>query len=136
MTALETTDDGRCLFGLREVVGLPVRIGDVDIGRVRDVLLNRTLGHVLGLVVDGRGAHRHFLPWLAARVERDHVSALSIFALLSPSELVFYIDNGTPLNEQLGRHVDDVVVDAEGDVVTVVAPRARQARPTGVRRPS
>ena len=137
MTALETMDDGGSRFGLRELVGLPVRIGDVDVGRVTDVLLNRTLGHVLGLVVEGRGAHRHFLPWLAARVEADHVSALSIFALLSTSELVFYVDNGSPLSEQLGRDVDDVVVDAEGDVVTLVAlGTRRRARRTAVRRAS
>ena len=125
MTLRESANGGPCLYGLRELVGLPVRIGDVDSGRISDVLLSRSLGHVLGFVVDDRGAPRHFLPWLASRVEGDHVAALSTFALLSTSELAFYVDNGIPLSDEL-RQVDDVVVDGEGGVVTLVARRARR----------
>lgn len=84
------------------------------------MLLNRSLGHVLGFVVDGRGAHRHFLPWVAARLEEDHVATLSIFGLLSTSELAFYLDNGARLSEELSGFVDDVVVDRDGDVVSLV----------------
>ena len=96
-------------------IGLPVRIGDVGVGRIRDVLFNRGFGHVLGFVVDGRGAHRHFLPWVAAAFEPDHVQAKSVFALLSTSELVFYIDNGESLVGEVGR---DMLVDRDGDTIT------------------
>ena len=58
------------------------------------------------------------------------------FALLSTSELACYVDNGVPLSDEL-RQVDDVVVDGEGGVVTLVARRARRpARRTLVWRAS
>jgi PRC-barrel domain protein len=110
----------------RDLVGMRVRIGDVVVGRIVDVLLNRSLGHVLGFVVEGRGAHRHFLPWVAGTVEDGHVVTLSVFALLSTSELAFYLDNGLPLREVLGappdgnRILEDVLVDRDGDVVSLV----------------
>ncbi|HEX3289800.1 MAG TPA: PRC-barrel domain-containing protein [Gaiella sp.] len=112
----------------RDLVGLRVRIGDVVVGRISEVLLNRSLGHVLGFVVEGRGAHRHFLPWVAGTVENGHVVTLSVFALLSTSELAFYLDNGVRLAEVLGTPrdgaiLDDVVVDRFGDVVSLVERR-------------
>jgi hypothetical protein len=103
-----------------------VRIGDVVVGRIVDVLLNRSIGHVLGFVVEGRGAHRHFLPWVAGTVEDGHVVALSVFALLSTSELAFYLDNGLPLLDVVDAPhngdgiLEDVLVDRDGDVVSVV----------------
>lgn len=127
MAAVEPRDNG-WPHPLRPLVGRPVRIGDVDVGRISDVLLNRSLGHVLGFVVDGRGAHRHFLPWVAARLEEDHVATLSIFGLLSTSELAFYLDNGARLSEELRGFVDDVVVDRDGDVVSLVNATHRVGR--------
>jgi hypothetical protein len=96
------------------------------VGRIVDVLLNRSIGHVLGFVVEGRGAHRHFLPWVAGTVEDGHVVALSVFALLSTSELAFYLDNGLPLLDVVDAPhngdgiLEDVLVDRDGDVVSVV----------------
>lgn len=124
MAAVEPTDNG-WPHPLRTLVGKPVRIGDVDVGRISDVLLNRSLGHVLGFVVDGRGAHSHFLPWVAARLAEDHVATRSIFGLLSTSELAFYLDNGSRLSEELRGFVDDVVVDRDGDVVSLVNARPK-----------
>ena len=96
-------------------IGQQVRIGDVAVGRIRDVLVNRGFGHVLGFVVDGRGAHRHFLPWVAAEFETDHVQAKSVFALLSTSELAFYVDNG----ESLARDGQpEMLVERDGDTVS------------------
>ena len=95
-------------------IGLPVRIGDVGVGRISDVLFDRGFGHVLGFVVDGRGAHRLFLPWVAAALEPDHVQAKSVFALLSTSELVFYLDNGVSLSGEVGR---DMLVGRDGDTI-------------------
>jgi hypothetical protein len=103
-----------------------VRIGDVVVGRILDVLLNKSLGHVLGFVVERRGAHRHFLPWVAGTVEDRHVVTLSVFALLSTSELGFYLDNGLLLADVMddprdgGGILDDVLVEREGDVASLV----------------
>jgi hypothetical protein len=129
MAVLESIDHGRCRYRLSALVGLPVRIGDVEVGRIADVILNRSFGHALGFVVAGRGAHRHFLPWVAARVEGDHVATHSIFALLSTSELAFYLGHGAPLSGELPNRVEDVLVDAEGDVLALLdrAPRGAAA---------
>lgn len=120
------SDDRGWPCSTRDLVGMRVRIGDVVVGRIVDVLLNRSLGHVLGFVVEGRGAHRHFLPWVAGTVEDGHVVALSVFALLSTSELAFYLDNGLPLRDVLDTPHDgdgileNVLVDRDGDVVSIV----------------
>ena len=112
----------------RSLVGLPVRIGDVEVGRIADVLFNRSLGHVFGLAVDGRRAHRHFLPWVAVVVAEDHVETRSVHALLATTALVFYIDNGVGLTSELERSLlDDVLVDANGDVSSVVDDRRADA---------
>jgi hypothetical protein len=131
VVAVESTDDLQWPHPLRHLIGMPVRIGDVDVGRISDVLLNRSLGHVLGFAVEGRGAHRHFLPWVAARLDGDHVATLSIFGLLSTSELAFYVDNGARLTEELRGFVEDILVDRDGDVVSLVsaaAPRRPRVR--------
>lgn len=124
--AFAPSDDGGWPCSTRDIVGMRVRVGDVVVGRIVDVLLNRSLGHVLGFVVEGRGAHRHFLPWVAGMVEDGHIVTLSVFALLSTSELAFYLDNGLPLASVLGAAPDggvileDVLVDRDGDVVSLV----------------
>ena len=120
------SDDRGWPCSTRDIVGMRVRIGDVVVGRIVDVLLHRSLRHVLGFVVEGRGTHRHFLPWAAGLVEDGHVATRSVFALLSRSELAFYLDNGLPLAGVLGapRHggaiLEDVLVDRDGDVVSLV----------------
>lgn len=124
--AFAPSDDRGWPRSTRDVVGMRVRIGDVVVGRITEVLLNKSLGHVLGFVVEGRGAHRHFLPWVAGTVEDGHVVTLSVFALLSTSELAFYLDNGVPLADVLDAPrdgngiLDDVLVDREGDVASLV----------------
>jgi hypothetical protein len=120
VVAVESREDGRGGSALRRLVGTAVRIGDVDVGRISDVLLDRRLAHVLGFVVAGSGPHgRLFLPWVAAVVEDDRVSARSTYSLLSTSELAFYVDNGLRLTDQLNAGLDDLVVDRRGDVVSV-----------------
>ena len=51
MRALEPSA-GRRIYGLRALVGLPVRIGEVGVGRVSEVLLDRSHGHCLGFVLE------------------------------------------------------------------------------------
>ena len=41
MAVLESTDHGRCRYRLGALVGLPVRIGDVEVGRIADVLMEK-----------------------------------------------------------------------------------------------
>jgi hypothetical protein len=134
MAAREPSDEPLWPCPARSLLARKVRIGDVTVGRVADVLLNRGVGHVLGLVVEGRSGQLHFLPWVAARVEDGHVAPISVFALLSATELSFYLENGVRLILALeglgaaGSPLDDVLVDRDGDV-TAVVPRRPAATP-------
>ena len=100
----------------RELAGLPVRLGAVEIGTVVDVLVSPTIAYVLGLEVQGRDGRRHFLPWVGAVHDDAAVEPASVFSLLSASELAVYVDNGVRLLEcerevRVGR--DGVLLPAE-----------------------
>lgn len=103
-------------------------------GRVADVLLNRGVGHALGFVVEGRWGQLHFLPWIAARVGDTDVAPVSVFALLSATELSFYLENGVRLTSALdgpgaaGSPLDDILIDRDGDVIQI-APRRPATTP-------
>jgi hypothetical protein len=105
------------------LIGAPIQVGNVEVSRVRDVLLNKALGQVLGFSVVGRGAYVHFLPWLAADIQPDAV-VRSVFTLLSPTELAVYAEHGVALRADGpsadGRPIVDVLVEPEGDVARVV----------------
>jgi hypothetical protein len=108
---------------------MPVRLADVMVGRVVDVIYDADFGHALGFDVETRSEQerRHrFLPWVAADVGANHVEIRSVFALLSASELAFYVANGASLVAELWRtgpkdeRLADVVVGREGRVVAVL----------------
>jgi hypothetical protein len=125
VAGVESGDVGSWPVALRRLIGLPVVVGGLGVGRTSDVILDPSLGHVLGFVVDVRGARRHFLPWVAVQVEGDNVAMLSILPLLSSSELAFYLDNGLLLTDTLG----EIVADRSGDIVSPLGPvRQRRGR--------
>jgi hypothetical protein len=93
------------------LISIPVRIGDVEVARVRDVLLDKSLGHALGFSVVGRGGHVYFLPWLAAEITPDAVMARSVFTLLSPTEFAVYAEQGVALRGDAPRQGTRVVED-------------------------
>ncbi|HWO82058.1 PRC-barrel domain-containing protein [Gaiella sp.] len=113
----------------RSLLGRKVRVGDVNVGSVADVVVNRSVGHVLGLVVEGRSGQPHFLPWVAARVEEDQIVPTSVFGLLSATELSFYLENGVRLSHAIdgpgaaGGPLDDLLIDPDGDVAAIVRRR-------------
>ena len=90
-----------------------MRIGEVDVGIVCDVLCARDLGHVLGLEVRDNGRHS-FLPWVAAEIESDHITLRSVYSLLSATELALYIDNGVRLAEGGMERRRGLYVEREG----------------------
>lgn len=113
----------------RSLLGRKVRVGDVNVGSVADVVVNRSVGHVLGLVVEGRSGRLHFLPWVAARVEEGQIVPTSVFGLLSATELRFYLENGVRLSHAIdgpgaaGSPLDDLLIDPDGDVAAIVRRR-------------
>lgn len=111
---------------IRSLIGTPVRVGDVAVGRVSDVVFDHDLARVVGLVVSTRGTHRRFLPWIAATRTPSHVATSSVLAVLSTSELAFYLEHGTKLSDELrrldahGSLLADVLVRRDGMVVSLV----------------
>ena len=90
-----------------------MRIGEVDVGIVSDVLCARDLGHVLGLEVRDKG-RRSFVPWVAAEIESDHIALRSVYSLLSATELALYVDNGVSLANRAKAGATGLCVEREG----------------------
>ena len=98
---------------VRTLLGLPVRLGDVTLGRVEDIVLQPGLDRIVGLVLEGRGGLSLFLPWVAASPEPDRVSIGSVFALLAGPELDFYVANGVRLSDApIGALPEALVADS------------------------
>jgi hypothetical protein len=129
MASRDSTAEPLWPCSARSLLARKVRVGDVNVGRVADVVVNRGVGHVLGLVVESRSGQLHFLPWVAARVEEEEIAPVSVFALLSATELSFYLEKGIRLSHALdgpgaaGSPLDDVLIDPDGDVTSVVPRR-------------
>jgi sporulation protein YlmC with PRC-barrel domain len=97
---------------LDDLVLRPVNEGGRRIGTVEDVVLNCTLGRVLGVdvVCDGR---RRFVPWVTLSV-RDEELALTVPLDRVPRGLSLLLAHGTRLSET--RHGPGVVVDRLGEL--------------------
>jgi hypothetical protein len=86
-----------------ELLTLPIRHGDIELGRAVDVLLDLDAGRALGLEVRCRDDARRFLPFGAAQLGPDGTQAGSPLALLD--DLGFYRARGTGLRELRGTTV-------------------------------
>ena len=104
---------------VQSLLGLPVRLGDVALGHVADLVLEQGFDRVVGFLVEGRGRPRLFLPWVAASPEPDRVSIGSVFALLSGAELDFYLADGVRLREAPDDAVTDARIDQSGALTPV-----------------
>jgi hypothetical protein len=107
-----------CTWPIRgsDLLGLPVRIGRVDVGEVRDLLCSRDLGHVLGLEIAGHDRQPSFLPWIAADIAADHVAVRSVVSLLSTSELAIYVDYGVRFSQRANGRGAGLAVEREGQL--------------------
>lgn len=109
------------------LLSLPVRVDDILVGHVVDLILDAQLARALGLEVRcGDGEHR-FLPFAAARISADGVDTRTPLALLDGPELAFYAARGarfrTMRGEQargLGGPLADVELDEAGEVSRLV----------------
>jgi len=115
------------------LLGLPVRLHGLQLGRPTDLLLDRDAMRAVGIdVLCGDGAHR-FLPLPTAVVEADAITITSPLVLLEADELAFYRSRSFTLGSLRGRAVEregatlgmlrDVIVAADGDLAAVVVER-------------
>jgi uncharacterized protein YrrD len=116
------------------LLGLPVRLHGLQLGRPTDLLLDREGMRALGIdVVCGDGAHR-FLPLPTAVIEADAINITSPLVLLEADELAFYRSRSSTLSSLRGRPVQrrdgatlgmlrDVIVATDGELAAVLLER-------------
>ncbi len=125
--------DTRCaLVSAGELLGAPVRAGDLAVGAVDDVLLTRDLLAAVGCSVRRASGESHLLPWLAGRVERRCVRVrrrLSVLELDARAGVRLTELTGVRLPG--GGTVADVLVDPLARVVGVVVGHGSRARVVG-----
>ena len=127
------------------LLGRPVRLRGIRLGRPTDVLLDPASMRVVGLEVACGDDARRFLPLGAARVRDDEIAVRSALLLLEGDDLSFYRRRGRLLSAMRGRGVSlagrpvgvlrDVLLDADG-AVTLLEVETRDGRaPVRIRVP-
>ena len=117
----------------RELLGLPVRLHGIQLGRPIDLILDRERRRVLGFDVRCGDDERRFLP-LAAIVREAELAIVSPLVLLAEAELAFYTERGSTFAALRGSDVvrrddlvgvlEDVVFTKDGPIVDVVVETA------------
>jgi hypothetical protein len=121
-----------------ELLGLPLRLHGVQLGRPTDLLLDRETMRAVGLdVLCGDEVHR-FLPLATATVGDAAISIPSALVLLEEDELAFYRSRAFSLSSLRGRPVKrdgrevgvlrDVVVGADRAVLAVIVESGGETR--------
>jgi uncharacterized protein YrrD len=118
-----------------ELLGLPVRLHGIQLGRPVDLLLDPDAQRAVGFdLLCGDEVHR-FLPLPTAAVGRDQIRILSPFVLLEQDELDFYRARTLALRRLRGRAVErkgrkvgllqDIVVAGDGQLVAAIVENER-----------
>ena len=88
-----------------QLLGLPIRLHGIQLGRAIDVIVDTTTWRVLGFdALCGDDVHR-FLPLAAVRLFADGLAVGSALMLLEDVELAFYRKRGSTLRSLRGRSV-------------------------------
>lgn len=118
-----------------ELLGLPVRLHGLQVGRPVDLLLDPEAHRAVGLdLLCGDEVHR-FLPLQTAAIGDEEIRILSPFVLLEQRELEFYRSRALALGRLRGRPVErhgrkvgllqDVVVAEGGQLVAAIVDNER-----------
>lgn len=115
---------------VEELLGAPVLLHGIQLGRPVDVVLDKDLRRALGFEVRCGDESRRFLPLSVARRGERGIELASPLVLLESSELAFYTRRGATFSalrnvpvqvggDRVGTLVD-LVLDEDGAVVEVV----------------
>ncbi|MDQ2967992.1 MAG: PRC-barrel domain-containing protein [Actinomycetota bacterium] len=118
-----------------ELLGLPVRLHGIQVGRPVDLLLDPEAQRAVGLdLLCGDEVHR-FLPLPTAAFRGEEIRILSPFVLLEQHELDFYRARALALGRLRGRPVErngrklgtlqDVVIAEDGRLVAAIVDKKR-----------
>jgi hypothetical protein len=118
------------------LLGLPVRLSGIAIGRPVDVIIDLDGRRALGLDLLCRDESHRFLPLSAASVGRDEIAVSSALTLLSADELAFYRRQARTLRDLRGARVrrgardvgrlQDVLIASDGDITELVLDGGRR----------
>jgi hypothetical protein len=88
---------------VERMLHLPVRFGDIELGRAVDLIVDPTDGRTLGLDILCRDGSHRYLPLPAATAHPDWIEVPSPLLLLDLDERSFYRRQATTLRSLRGR---------------------------------
>lgn len=107
------------------LLGLPIRLHGIMLGRPIDVVLDSGAKRVLGFVVESGDDAPRFLPYAASQPEAEAIAVGSALMLLD--DVSFYRTRGASFRSLLGTEIErenapagtliDMHIDHAGDVV-------------------
>ena len=103
-----------------ELLRLPVRVRDIEVGQPVDLIVDPEPPRVLGIDVLCRDDTHRFLPLAVAAVADDAIEIESPLVLLDFGQVSFYRDEGSTLRGYLAADgnpdLRDVLIAADGTI--------------------
>jgi hypothetical protein len=100
-----------------ELLRLPVRTRNIEIGRPVDVIVDPVHNRAVGFDVLCRDDEHRFLPWTAAVVGEKSISVESPIAMLAEEQLAFYRTRARSLRELVP--LENVLIEPDGTLEVV-----------------
>ena len=101
-----------------ELLRLPVRTRDIEIGHPVDVIVDPGQNRAVGFDVLCRDDEHRFLPWTAAVIKEDSIAVDSPIVMLEEEQLAFYRTRARSLRE-LVPVLENVLVEPDGTLEVV-----------------
>ena len=101
-----------------ELLRLPVRTRDIEVGRPVDVIVDPVRECAVGFDVLCRDDEHRFLPWTAAIVGDGAISVASPLVMLEEEQLAFYRARARSLRE-LVPVLENVLIEPDGRLVII-----------------
>ena len=100
-----------------ELLRLPVRTRNIEIGRPVDVIVDPVHNRAVGFDVLCRDDEHRFLPWTAAVVDETSISVESPIVMLAEEQLAFYRTRARSLRELVP--LENVLIEPDGTLEVV-----------------
>ena len=100
-----------------ELLRLPVRTRNIEIGRPVDVIVDPVHNRAVGFDVLCRDDEHRFLPWTAAVVDERSISVESPIVMLAEEQLAFYRTRARSLRELVP--LENVLIEPDGTLEVV-----------------
>lgn len=101
-----------------ELLRLPVRTRDIEIGRPVDVIVDPVRSCAVGFDVLCRDDEHRFLPWTAAVIGEGAISVESPIVMLEEEQLAFYRTRAQSLRK-LVPVLENVLIEPNGTLQVV-----------------